>query len=213
MQMSAGGEFDARIPSWGHYYDYDLSWSMHVQNIAAHVPLLMAVRALRPRRILEVGSGTGSLAICMSYLHGAVVSVDLSEPVLDRARRNNRRMHGRTTFQQGDAFHLDAIPDLTFDVAVSQGFFEHFDDDAIERLIREQLRVARFAVFSVPNRAYGRRDRGDERLLTRGEWEALLSARGFKLARSGEYRGISRRMLTPAGWRRPPTMYLAAVAA
>lgn len=48
---------------------------------------------------------------------------------------------------------------------------EHFSDDAFAKLLREQLRVCRSVVFSVPSDHYPRQDVGDERLMSPGEWE------------------------------------------
>jgi len=211
MGSSRDGAAAFAIPSWGHYYDFDLSWPHHAVNVVQHLPLVLAVRRMQPRSVLEVGTGTGSLAIFMSYFNRRVVSVDLSPRVLDRARGNSKRLRGRAEFREGDAFALGDLSDGAFDVAVSQGFFEHFCDEDIAALLREQLRVARYAVFSVPNEAYGRQDRGDERLLRREQWDTMLTSHGFRIVRSGEYRPISRSALLPGSWSKPPTMYLATV--
>ena len=199
------------VPAWGRYYDFDMTWSMHVKNALNHLPMLLELRRLRARRILEVGSGTGSLAVWSSYSCRDVVSLDLSEEVLERAARNNRRFHGRVRFVAGDAFRLSAYDDQSFDVATSQGFFEHFDDDEIIELMEQQLRVARYMVLSVPNDVYGRQDRGDERLLPRSEWAAIIARGGFRVVRSSEYHLLNRRTMTPRGRRSPRTMYLATV--
>ncbi|MBI5288956.1 MAG: class I SAM-dependent methyltransferase [Chloroflexi bacterium] len=211
MSSSGDGAAAFAIPSWGHYYDFDLSWSHHAMNVVQHLPLVLAVRRLRPRSVLEVGTGTGSLSIFMSYFNQRVVSVDLSPRVLERARGNSKRLRGRADFREGDAFALDGIANGAFDVSVSQGFFEHFCDEDIASLLKEQLRVSRYAVFSVPNEAYGRQDRGDERLLRREQWDTTLMAHGLHIVRSGEYRPLSRSALLPGGWRKPATMYLATV--
>ncbi len=94
---------------------------------------------------------------------------------------------------------------------MSQGFFEHFQDDEIVALLRQQLRVANHVVFSVPNRAYGRKDRGDERLMTRDEWDAVLLGGGFEIVESCDYRPVSRQRLLSFGRRDTATMYLATV--
>lgn len=199
------------VPAWGHYYDFDMTWPMHLKNALNHLPMLMELRRLRPQSVLEVGSGTGSLAVCSSYFCRGVVSLDLSEQVLERAARNNRRFHGRAHFVAGDAFTLSEHGDQSFDVAVSQGFFEHFEDDAIIALMEQQLRVAQYMVLSVPNVVYGKQDRGDERLLAAAAWEAIVARGGFRLVRSSEYHLLNRRTLTPRGRRAPRTMFLATV--
>ncbi len=92
---------------------------------------------------------------------------------------------------QGDAFNLP-FADGAYDVAFSQGFFEHFEDADIENLLREQARVARRVVFSVPNAAYGVQDFGNERLLTKPAWDGLISRSGLRLLDSQDYAPIRR---------------------
>jgi len=196
------------LPSWSHYYDFDLTWRQHTENVLCHLPMMRTARRLAPRRVLEVGSGTGSLAIFLSYFLRHVVSIDLADEVLARARRNNRRLRGRARFERADAFDMRAFRDGSFDLAMSQGFFEHFDDADVHRLLREQLRVARTVLFSVPNRAYGRRDRGDERLLSRRQWETILRTGGFDVLDSRDYRPLNRSGIMELLHRMPPTMSL-----
>lgn len=197
------------LPSWSHYYDFDLGWNAHLTNVVHHLPMMWAIRREKSRRIIEVGSGTGSLAIFLSYLGKRVTSVDLSPEVLARAERNNRHLRGRVTFARADAFTLEEFADQSFDLAVSQGFFEHFDDAQIHALLSQQLRVARRVLFTVPNAAYGTQDRGDERLMSKDEWEAILRAGGFSIVQSSEYRPVCRGTFTGHAWKLRPSMYLA----
>lgn len=161
----------------------------------------------RPKRVLEVGSGTGSQSIFLSYLCRNVVSVDISEDVLERARANNKRFFGRVDFRSGDSFGLHEFPDGAFDIVYSQGLFEHFGDDEIVRLAREQLRVGRRVFISVPSARYGVQDFGNERLLTRAEWDQLFARLGFRVVQSVEYGPCNR--LRP----QPKIHYLAVLAA
>ena len=59
----------------------------------------------------------------------------LLDALLARARQNGVRVHGRARFVRANAFFLP-YPDAMYDVAFSQGFFEHFEDEAIEALLR-----------------------------------------------------------------------------
>lgn len=153
-----------------------------------------------------MGSGTGSLAIALSYRCRDVVSVDVDTEIVHRCRAANRRLLGRVRFVQGDGFHLEGFADGEFDVAFSQGLLEHFSDREILALLSEQLRVARLVVFSVPNNAYGRPDFGDERLITGEQWEQLLNSLGLHLLERRDYRPFTERL-----WREPKSMTLIVV--
>ena len=88
------------------------------------------------------------------------------------------------TFKKADAFNLP-FDDDSFDVCFSQGFLEHFSDDDIRKLLREQLRVSRKVLFSVPSFWYPRQDFGDERLMKKEDWLRILSE--FKLEKASYY--------------------------
>ena len=190
--------------SWAHYYGRPLSWHDHLWNVAHHLPLMYRIWRLRPRSALEVASGTGSLGIFVSHFCPRVVSFDINPELVERCRENNRRLRGRVRFEQADAFDLGRFGDGEFDVAFSQGFFEHFADEDIARLLAEQLRVARTVVFSVPNDLYGQQDFGDERLLSKEEWDRLLVRLGYPPVASGNYTPFVFRLRN-----RPRQMYMA----
>lgn len=121
---------------------------------------------------------------------------------------NNKIFSGKVKFLKRDAFR-SGFKNNSFDMVCHQGFLEHFSDEEIVILLREQLRVAPVVVFSVPNNHYGHKDKGDERLLSKREWEKILS--DFNVAESKNYHTLPRREfkhLIP--WLRP-TMYLAKI--
>lgn len=189
--------------NWEAYYAAELTWYRHLRNVLHHLPMFRAIWNLHSGRVLEVGAGTGSLSIFLSYLHPCVVSTDLSRRLIRRCVRHNRRLHGRARFLAMDAFHL-SFPDASFDVAFSQGFLEHFSEEESALLLEEQTRVARYVVISVPNRAYGVRDFGDERLWSRQQWEEFLSGLGYRLLVSLDYAPMRAHF-----WRGGHDMYLA----
>ena len=189
--------------SWEAFNGAELTWYRHMRNVLHHIPMLRTIWQLRPKRVLEVGTGTGSHSIFLSYFLPQVLSIDLSRPLIERCLQHNRRLRGRAHFSAMDGFRL-AFPDGAFDVAFSQGLLEHFEGEEIARLLDEQTRVAQYVVFSVPNRSYGVRDFGDERLLSREEWEDLLSSMGYQVMVSRDYAPMRARF-----WRGSRDMYLA----
>jgi len=188
-----------------------LSWPGQVRHVLGHARLLSAVMRLRPARVLEIGSATGSLAIVLSWLGPEVISAGASPDAVERAESENKRLDGRARFRTADTFTLREFADASFDVVVSQGFFDQFQDDEIIALLRQQLRVARYVVFSVPSRARTRVDGGDERLLAHYQWDCLLLRGGFEIVESCDYRPFAFRRLLPFGRRETPMMYLATV--
>ena len=135
----------------------------------------------RPQSILEVGTGRGLHAIFLSYFSPKVIGIDTQEGLVKKAMRLNTKFRGRVRFLTMDAFYM-GFEDQSFSVCCSQGFFEHFSNSDIQALIKEQLRVARSVIFSVPSCYHPFKDMGDERLLGLEEWREILNiylAKGF----------------------------------
>ena len=101
------------------------------------------LRADRPRRILDVATGTADLAIEALALHPQkVVGVDLSEEMLERGRHKLRRLGegDRVTLQRGDAERLP-FSDAQFDAALVAFGVRNFED--LGRGLGEIRRVLR----------------------------------------------------------------------
>ncbi len=62
------------------------------------------------------------------------------------AQQNSSNIRGEVTFKKADAFNLP-FDDDSFDVCFLQGFFKHFADDDIGKLLGEQLRFSRKVVL------------------------------------------------------------------
>jgi SAM-dependent methyltransferase len=192
--------------AWSAFYRGTLvSWPRHLRANLEYCKLLFQVLVRRPRRILEVGTGAATLSTFLSRVVPEVVTLDYSREILERARDLNEQLHGRLVPVHGDAFSLP-FSRGRFDICFSAGFFEHFNDDDIGRLMREQLRVARRVVFSVPNAGYGHQDFGNERLLSSANWDDLLGGLGFKVRHSADYSPVG-----VAFWKRFPRVHYLAV--
>ncbi len=181
--------------NWEQYYkERPLSLDRYVNSIWVHKPLLIEV-ASSGRNLLEVATGTGALSIFLSHLGYNIVSIDNNDGVLKRARENNANLKARVALEKADAFNLP-FDGESFDVCFSQGFFEHFADGDIAKLLKEQLRVSRIVLFSVPSFWYPRQDFGDERLIGKEDWLRILSE--FKLEKAVYYSGRKGSEVNPA---------------
>jgi SAM-dependent methyltransferase len=103
--------------------------------VDARAPLVAAVVAAQPKRILEVGCGWGELAEWLGRETGAeVVAVDLSTRMVELARERGVKAH------VGDVQELP-FADGEFDVAVAAWMLYHVPD--LDRGIAELARVLR----------------------------------------------------------------------
>lgn len=105
-----------------------------------------------PKRILDVGTGSGCIAIAIArYVPSAdVTAVDISEEALAIARRNAERqgLADRIAFVRADWLAIDpaAAPPASFDLIVSNPpYIAAADYDALPRSVREyEPRLALF---------------------------------------------------------------------
>src|SRR3954470_24421173 len=81
-------------------------------------------------RVLDIGCGTGqpTLIAARKAFRGYVVGVDISAPMLERARADAAEQGiVNVRFEQGDA-QVHPFPDAGFDVAISRGGVMFFGD-------------------------------------------------------------------------------------
>jgi ubiquinone/menaquinone biosynthesis C-methylase UbiE len=83
-----------------------------------------------PRRVLDLGTGTGVVAIALAerYPEAGIVGIDLSPGMIDEARRKlPAELAGRVGFEVGDASALTAS-DGDFDLVVLSNMIPFFDE-------------------------------------------------------------------------------------
>jgi ubiquinone/menaquinone biosynthesis C-methylase UbiE len=83
-----------------------------------------------PRRILDLGTGTGVVATALGkrYPQSEVLGIDLSPGMIEEARRQlPPELAGRVGFEVGDASAL-ACPDGDFDLVVLSNMIPFFDE-------------------------------------------------------------------------------------
>jgi ubiquinone/menaquinone biosynthesis C-methylase UbiE len=158
---------------WTRFRVESISWPTFLKRNLIHAELLTRVAGRAKGAVLEVGVGSGAQSAALSRVTPFVVSIDNDSRILSASTPNLRRYGRGVRLVSADAFALPFAPQ-SFGVAVSQGLFEHFEDDAIRNLVREQLRVCRSVVFSVPSDHYPRQDVGNERLMTPAQWRSIL---------------------------------------
>ena len=93
-------------------------------------------------KVLDVGCGTGVVAITAAKLGAHVAGIDLTPELLERARQNASISKLSIDWREGDAENLPFV-DGAFDVVLSQ--FGHIFAPRPEVAVGEMLRVLKFS--------------------------------------------------------------------
>lgn len=165
---------DFTAADWSRFRVETISWPTFAKRNLIHRDLLWQVWRRARESVLEVGVGSGAQSALLSRLVPRTLTLDNDLRILREAGPNLRRFGPGTVAVAGDAFRLP-FADRSIDVSLSQGLMEHFSDDQIVALVREQLRVCRSVVFSVPSDRYPRQDVGNERLMPPERWAQIVA--------------------------------------
>jgi ubiquinone/menaquinone biosynthesis C-methylase UbiE len=114
-------QFDRLAPRWDTMRDPD--------HLASFEKALAAIEGA-PARALDLGTGTGAgaLAIARRFPEAEVVGVDLSDGMLQQARRNTPpEFEGRIRFERADASRLQ-YPNDSFDLVALANMMPFFDE-------------------------------------------------------------------------------------
>jgi SAM-dependent methyltransferase len=113
--------FDGLAPTWETRIGAHHLWALDRALEEVATP---------PRRILDLGTGTGVVALALAerYPAAVVVGVDISGGMIDEARRKlSPELADRVSFEVGDAAALP-FPDGDFDLVVLSNMIPFFDE-------------------------------------------------------------------------------------
>jgi ubiquinone/menaquinone biosynthesis C-methylase UbiE len=165
--------------------------------------LLAEMGDLNNKKILDVGSGTGTMAVMIKQAHPSaeMIGVDGDPQILEIARSKARKLGIEIRFDQGMSFDLP-YPDESFDVVLTSMMLHHLTREDKQTTAREMYRVLRpggqlfGADFAAPRRALGKAIRPITRRFERvaenvdGLLPVMFNNAGFK-----DYRETSRYFL------------------
>jgi ubiquinone/menaquinone biosynthesis C-methylase UbiE len=111
-----------------------------VEQREAWLELLAGLAEEPPKRVLDVGCGTGFLALMFAQLGHSVTGVDLAGDMLSLARQKSAQAHQDVIFRLENAASL-SDPDESYDLVVARHVIWTMPDPA--RAVAEWLRVLR----------------------------------------------------------------------
>jgi len=125
--------------SWRYHYTqsgYYFLWAVIVDRI----------RHLNVRRVLEVGCGTGQLALAISdaEIIDRYIGLDFSRARIDQARLNCPNLR----FEVADAFETDLFQTYDYDLVLATEFLEHVQEDLT---LLGAIRPGAHFIGTVPN--------------------------------------------------------------
>ncbi len=123
---------EAQKQGWAHFGPLEALTTPQAARLVRHA----GVRA--GQRVLDVGCGTGVVAITAARRGAQVTGLDLTPPLLEQARENGRIAGVTVEWLEDDAESLP-FEDATFDVVLSQ--FGHMFAPRPEVALAEMLRV------------------------------------------------------------------------
>ncbi len=134
LDPSLQADWDARTNTWDEV-------SRSAAFLEFRDVVLSAAQVEATDTVVDLGSGTGLLALAVAARARRVVAVDVSASMLDRLRQYAQEQ-GRTGIElvHGDMRRLP-LPDESVDVVVSCYAFHHLVDDGKELAVAEAYRV------------------------------------------------------------------------
>ena len=136
-------ETQGLVLTWAWRYDLLVWWVTRGKERAFRQMTVEPAQLQPGETVLDVGCGTGSLALVAKERVGAtgrVCGIDASVQMIARARRKAERVGLSIDFQVGLIEQL-AFPDQSFDVVLSTMMMHHLPDDLKRQGLAEMARV------------------------------------------------------------------------
>lgn len=111
-------------------------------------------------KILDVATGTGGQAFAFAKRGYDVVGVDLTDAMLEVAKKNNR--YGNLKFEAADATHLKRFKNNSFDVSCVSFALHDMPSSVREKVVKEMVRITKpkgtimIVDYALPKNAIGR---------------------------------------------------------
>ncbi|TYP76345.1 class I SAM-dependent methyltransferase [Paenibacillus methanolicus] len=138
---------------WDKIWSAEPSYHWDALSLAIYDALRKVSGDLKGKRVLEAGSGSGKISLCLAMDGADAVLADYSEAALGQSSLAFRRKGRTATFLREDIRQL-SLADDEVDVCWNAGVLEHYEQEERTRIVAEMARVTRpggRVVAFVPN--------------------------------------------------------------
>lgn len=177
--------------NWGAIYQADVdkkggNLPYILNKINKKKKLINLIKKYANKSIIECGSGTSVVSIHLASLGYKVTAVDIEDDVIklskklaDEYFKSLNDCNAELSFEKKSIFEL-GFPKEAFDVAFSNGVLEHFNDEEIVEIIKQQLYVAKTTIVGIPTKYFSPKEAkyGNERVLEISYWRKLIKDSG-----------------------------------
>ena len=182
---------DNKSSHWAEIYQKDIdkkggNLPYVLNKINKKRKLINLVKKYSDKNIIECGSGTSVVSIYLATLGYNVTAIDIEDNVIKLAKSLAKdyykavdNYNSQINFVKKTIFDLGYEKD-SFDVAFSNGVLEHFSDDEIIQIIKQQLYVAKTVIVGIPTKYFDSSEAkyGNERVLELSYWRHLIKKAG-----------------------------------
>lgn len=177
--------------NWGAIYQADVDKKggnipYILNKINKKKKLIDLIKKYANKNVIECGSGTSVVSIHLASLGYKVTAVDIEDDVIKLSKKladdyftTLQDCKAELTFEKKSIFEL-GYPKESFDVAFSNGVLEHFTDEEIIEILKQQLFVAKTTIVGIPTKYFSPKEAkyGNERVLELSYWRKLIKNAG-----------------------------------
>lgn len=140
-------------------------------------------------KVMEVGSGTGILALKLASLGNKVIALDSDADMIALSKKYffDEFKGVNITYVNKDI--RDYRVKEKIDVIYSIGILEHYNDDEIIELLNKQLELSKYVIFGIPTKYFDLKKKmyGNERYLSIKYWRSLIEKSNGQLVEESHY--------------------------
>lgn len=140
-------------------------------------------------KVMEVGSGTGILALQMASLGNKVIALDSDADMIALSKKYFLNEFNGVNITYVNKDIRDYRVKEKIDVIYSIGILEHYNDDEIIELLNKQFELSKYVIFGIPTKYFDPKKKmyGNERYLSIKYWRSLIEKSYGQLVEESHY--------------------------